>query len=155
MTLYEHVFIARPELSPQRAEALGEEFAQAITSRGGRIETTEYWGLRQLAYPIKKNQKGHYLLLDIEADHEAISEMERLMQRHDDVLRFLTLKVEKLGMRPSIPMQHKDKGWGEDIDAFAPPITKENEMDSKTDSQIQDDPKNPDSPDSIEEEKTA
>ena len=104
-TLYEHVFIARQDITPQRAQALIEEFSATIAEQGGNVAKTEYWGLCNLAYQIKKNRKGHYMLLNIEASHTAITEMERQMKLHDDILRFLTLRVDEHDPNPSPPMQ--------------------------------------------------
>ena len=104
MTLYEHVFIARQDITPQRAQALIEEFSATIAEQGGNVAKTEYWGLCNLAYQIKKNRKGHYMLLNIEASHTAITEMERQMKLHDDILRFLTLRVDEHDPNPSPPM---------------------------------------------------
>lgn len=116
MTLYEHVFIVRPEISPQRANKLAEEFAAIAAQNGGSVDKTEFWGLRELAYPIKKNEKGYYFLLNIKTDNAQLSEMERQMKLHDDVLRYLSLKVSALDPNPSVQMQNKEKdeGWNSD-----------------------------------------
>ncbi len=113
MLLYEHVFIARQDISPQRAQTLIEEFSALIAQQGGNVSKTEYWGLLNLAYRIKKNRKGHYMLLNIEASHEAVQEMERQMKLHDDILRFLTVRVDQHDRDPSPPMRRatKEKEW--------------------------------------------
>ena len=102
---YEHTFIARQDLSPQQAQALAETYAGVITEHGGEVTKTEYWGLRNLAYRIKKNRKGHYLHLNLRAPSAAIDELERQERLSDDVIRYLTVRVEQLEDGPSIIMQ--------------------------------------------------
>jgi small subunit ribosomal protein S6 len=109
MNFYEHVFIVRPEISAQRVESLAEEFSSILTEKGGKLGKTEYWGLKELAYPIKKNAKGHYILMNLTAAPEDIGEMERQMKLHDDVLRYLTLRVDEHETSPSIQMKQKDR----------------------------------------------
>jgi small subunit ribosomal protein S6 len=95
MSLYEHVFIARQDLSNAQAEGLIEHFGQVLTDNGGTVAGQEYWGLRSMAYKINKNRKGHYLFIKSDAPAGAVHEMERLMRLHDDVMRVLTVKVEE------------------------------------------------------------
>ena len=95
MSLYEHVFIARQDLSNAQAEGLIEHFGQVLTDNGGGVASHEYWGLRSMAYKINKNRKGHYLFIRSDAPPAAVEEMERLMRLHDDVMRVLTVKVDK------------------------------------------------------------
>ena len=109
MSLYEHVFICRQDISQQQVETLTENLTAILTEQGGSIEKTEYWGLRSLAYRVKKNRKGHYSLLNITADHTAISEMERQMSLNDDILRFMTIRVEEHDEEPSAPLSSKNK----------------------------------------------
>ena len=109
MSLYEHVFICRQDISQQQVETLTENLTAILTEQGGSIEKTEYWGLRSLAYRVKKNRKGHYSLLNITADHTAISEMERQMSLNDDILRFMTIRVEEHAEEPSAPLSSKNK----------------------------------------------
>lgn len=109
MSLYEHVFICRQDISQQQVETLTENLTAILTEQGGSIEKTEYWGLRSLAYRLKKNRKGHYSLLNITADHTAISEMERQMSLNDDILRFMTIRVEEHDVEPSAPLSSKNK----------------------------------------------
>lgn len=109
MALYECVLIARQDISSSQVEGLVEQFSEIITSHGGRIAKSEMWGLRTLTYRIKKNRKGHYALLNIEAPAEAIQEMERQMRLHEDVLRYLTVRVEELEEGPSVVMQVRDR----------------------------------------------
>lgn len=95
MALYEHVFIARQDLSNAQAEGLIEHFGAVLKDKGGSIVGQEYWGLRSMAYRINKNRKGHYMYVRSDAPAEAVAEMERLMKLHDDVMRCLTVRVEK------------------------------------------------------------
>jgi small subunit ribosomal protein S6 len=105
MRCYEHTFIARQDLSPQQAQALAETYSGVLTEHGAEVTKTEYWGLRNLSYRIKKNRKGHYLHLNVRAPAEAINELERQERLSDDVLRYLTVKVDQLDEAPSIVMQ--------------------------------------------------
>lgn len=101
MPYYECVFIARSDISPQQVEALAEQMAGVISEGGGRVGKREYWGLRSLAYRIKKNRKGHYMLLNLDAPPAAVAEMERQLKLNEDVLRFLTVRVDALEEGPS------------------------------------------------------
>ena len=109
MSLYEHVFICRQDISQQQVEGLTENLTAILSEHGGIVEKTEYWGLRSLAYRVKKNRKGHYSLLNITADHSAISEMERQMSLNDDILRFMTIRVDEHDTEPSAPLSSKNK----------------------------------------------
>jgi small subunit ribosomal protein S6 len=104
MRCYEHTFIARQDLSPQQAQALAETYAGVVTEHGGEVTKNEYWGLRNLAYRMRKNRKGHYLHLNLKADAATIDELERQERLSDDVLRYLTVKVEQLEEGPSVLM---------------------------------------------------
>jgi len=104
MRAYEHTFIARQDLSPQQAQALAETYAGVVTEHGGEVTKNEYWGLRNLAYRMRKNRKGHYLHLNLKADAATIDELERQERLSDDVLRYLTVKVEQLEEGPSVLM---------------------------------------------------
>jgi small subunit ribosomal protein S6 len=106
MSLYESVIIIRQETSPQQVEALADTYQDLIKENGGSIKKRENWGLRSLAYKIKKNRKGHYILFNIDAPSAAIHEMERLMSLNEDILRYLTLRVDELEEGPSIPAQN-------------------------------------------------
>ncbi|MDO8838252.1 MAG: 30S ribosomal protein S6 [Parvibaculum sp.] len=111
MALYEHVFIARQDVSQQQVEGLTEQFSTIIKENGGQIGKAEYWGLRNLTYKVRKNRKGHYTLLNIDAPHAAVAEMERQMGINEDVLRFLTVRVEEHETEPSAVMQNRgDRG---------------------------------------------
>jgi len=94
MSLYEHVFIARQDISNAQAEALIEHFGQVLKDNGGEVSSFEYWGLRSLAYKINKNRKRQYAFLKSDAPAAAVEEMERLMRLHEDVMRVLTIRVE-------------------------------------------------------------
>ena len=105
MTLYESVFIARQDISGAQVETLMETFSTLIADQGGTVSKKEYWGLKNLAFRIKKNRKGHYVLFNIDAPPAAILEMERTMRINEDVLRYLTLRVDELEEGPSAVMQ--------------------------------------------------
>ena len=107
MRLYESVFIARQDISSAQVGTMADEFAEIITSAGGSIKKREYWGLRNLAYRIKKNRKGHYVMFTMETGPEALREFERVMGLNEDVLRFLNLNIEEVEDGPSIMMQAK------------------------------------------------
>ena len=109
MALYEHVFIARQDLSNAQAEGLIEHFGQVLSDQGGKVVGTEYWGLKTMAYKINKNRKGHYAFVRSDSSSEAVQEMERLMRLHDDVMRVLTIKVDEHAEGPSIQMQKRDE----------------------------------------------
>jgi small subunit ribosomal protein S6 len=94
MALYEHMLIARQDISAQAVDALATHLKTIIETEGGKVEKQEYWGLRTLAYRIKKNRKGHYVLLNLNAPSNAIFELERQLKINEDVLRFLTVRVE-------------------------------------------------------------
>ncbi|MFN4281468.1 MAG: 30S ribosomal protein S6 [Alphaproteobacteria bacterium] len=101
MPLYESVLIARQDLAAPQAEALGETFAGIVEANGGKVSKREYWGLRNLAYKIKKNRKGHYILMNVEAPGTAIAELERNMRIHEDIIRYITIRVDELEEGPS------------------------------------------------------
>lgn len=94
MALYEHMLIARQDISAQAVDALATHLKTIIENEGGKLEKQEYWGLRTLAYRIKKNRKGHYVLLNLNAPAKAIAELERQLKINEDVLRFITTRVE-------------------------------------------------------------
>jgi len=106
MSLYETVIIIRQETSTQQVEALADTFEDIVKQSGGSVKKRENWGLRSLAYKIKKNKKGHYILLNIEAPPIAIHEMERVMRLNEDILRYLTLRIDEIDEGPSIPAQN-------------------------------------------------
>ena len=122
MAFYESVFIARQDISSTQVDTMTDAFAEILNQNGGKLAKKEYWGLKNLTYRIKKNRKGHYMLLSIDAPAAAVTEMERNMRLNEDVLRYLTVRVEALEEGPSVMMQSKgergDRGdrprrWGD------------------------------------------
>ncbi|MEL7097982.1 MAG: 30S ribosomal protein S6 [Pseudomonadota bacterium] len=109
MPLYEHVMIARQDLSNTQAEGLIEHFGTVLTDNGGTLVDNEYWGVKTMAYKINKNRKGHYAYLRTDAPASAVQEMERLMRLHEDVMRVLTIKVDEHAEGPSVQMQKRDE----------------------------------------------
>ena len=109
MALYEHVFLARQDISQAQVEALTKEYSDIITEGGGRIGKTEYWGLKTIAFKIKKNRKAHYSLMNIDAPAAVIAEMERRMGLSADVIRFITIRVDEHETEPSIQMRKSDR----------------------------------------------
>jgi small subunit ribosomal protein S6 len=109
MALYEHIFLARQDVSPQQVEELTNAFTEFITQGGGKVSKNEYWGLKSLSYRIKKNRKAHYTLLNIDAPHTAVAEMERQQRLNEDILRFMTIRVDELEEGPSAMMQKRDR----------------------------------------------
>lgn len=107
MALYESVFIARQDVSATQVDSLTDSFEKIISDNGGSVERREYWGLRTLAYRIKKNRKGHYVMFNLEAPSGAVQEMERNMRLNEDILRYMTIRIEKMREEPSPIMQGK------------------------------------------------
>ncbi|MCY4259072.1 MAG: 30S ribosomal protein S6 [Rhodobacteraceae bacterium] len=107
MAFYEQVCIARPDLSTSQVDGLKEKCASILENNGGRVVDTEYWGAKRLAYRIKKNRKGHYLFLKIESPTSAVQELERLLRIDEDVIRFLTIRVDAHSDEPSAMMKAK------------------------------------------------
>ena len=124
MPLYESVYIARPDISATQVETLTADMTKILEENGGKVTKDEYWGLKSLAYRIKKNRKGHYSLLNIDAPAAALTEMERNMRLHEDVLRYMSIRVDEHEEEPSVMMQSKsnrddrdrDRGRGRDDD---------------------------------------
>ena len=109
MPLYEHVFLARQDISQAQVDALTKEYSDVITEAGGKIAKVEYWGVKTLAFKIKKNRKAHYSLMNIEAPPTAVAEMERRMGLSPDVIRFLTIRVDEHEAELSIQMRKSDR----------------------------------------------
>lgn len=109
MPLYEHVFLARQDVSNTQVEALTKEFSHVVAEGGGKITKSEYWGLKGLAYKIKKSRKAHYSLLNIDCPPAALAEMERRMSLSPDIIRFLTVRVEAHETEPSAMMRKSDR----------------------------------------------
>ena len=107
MPLYENVFIARQDISGAQVDQLADTFTQLIAEQGAQVRKREYWGLRNLTYRMNKNRKGHYVLFNIEGPAAAITELERTMRINEDVLRYLTLRVDKFEEGPSPIMQSR------------------------------------------------
>ena len=105
MALYENVWVARQDVAATQIESLTTQFADLVTSLGGTVSKKEYWGLRSLAFRIKKNRKGHYTLLNIDAPSAAVKELERMMSINEDIIRFITVRVDELEEGPSAIMQ--------------------------------------------------
>ena len=116
MPNYEHVFLARQDVTSQQVEALTAQYKGVIEANGGSVEKSEYWGVKSLQYRIKKNRKAHFSLLNIVAPSAAIAEMERQMSLSEDVIRFLTLKVEALEEGPSAMLRKSDRDDRRDDD---------------------------------------
>ena len=109
MALYEHVFLARQDVSAQQVDGLVETYKGVLESNGGKVGRVENWGLKSLTYRIKKNRKAHYVLMDIDAPAAAVQEMERQMRISEDVLRYMTVSVEAHEEGPSAMMQKRDR----------------------------------------------
>ena len=109
MPLYEHVMIARQDLSGAQAEGLIEHFGTVLADNGGKMVDHEYWGLKTMAYKINRNRKGHYAFMRTDAPAPAVQEMERLMRLHEDVMRVLTIKVDEHKEGPSVQMQKREE----------------------------------------------
>ncbi len=105
MPLYEHVFIARQDISSAQVDSLTSTFFALVKEQGGKVEKTEYWGLRTLAYRIKKNRKGHYVLFNLDAPPNALQELERNERLNEDILHYMTIRVEELEEAPSVLMR--------------------------------------------------
>ena len=109
MALYEHIFLARQDVSSQQVEDLAKTFTDVLEANGGAVKKAEFWGLKSLSYRIRKNRKAHYTLFNIDAPHAAVAEMERQMRLNEDILRFLTLRVDALEEGPSAMMQKREE----------------------------------------------
>ncbi len=107
MPLYETVLIARNDVTQQQVEAVAEEIKTSLEAEGGAVKKTEYWGLRSLAYRIKKNRKGHYMLLGLDAKPASIAEMERKLGLNEDILRFMTIRIDEIDEAPSAILSRK------------------------------------------------
>lgn len=112
MPLYENVFLVRPDVSTQQVGALATQFTEILTAQGGKVTKNEQWGLRNLAYRIKKNRKAHYVLFNIDAPPAAVLEMERNMRLAEDVLRTMTVRVDELEEGPSAMLTNKGRDEG-------------------------------------------
>jgi small subunit ribosomal protein S6 len=113
MPLYEHVFLARQDLAQAQVDALAENATKILTDNGGKVVKTETWGLRSLAYRIAKNRKAHYVALDVDAPAAAIAELERQTNINEDIIRFLTIRVDDHEKGPSAMMRRQERDRGE------------------------------------------
>lgn len=118
MPLYESTFVVRQDVSRTDVNKLIEGFSEIVKQQGGSVVKNEYWGLRNLAYKINKNRKGHYVMLALDAPHAAIKELERNIGLHEDVIRHLTVRVDSIEEGPSVMLQ---KSTREEEDVTAPP----------------------------------
>ena len=109
MSLYEHVFLARQDLSQAQVDALAENATKIITDHKGKVIKTERWGLRTLTYKIQKNRKAHFVMLDVDASGDAIAELERQTRMNEDVIRYMTVRVEAHEDGPSVMMRKSDR----------------------------------------------
>ena len=114
MPLYEHVYLARQDITTQQVESITKSIEDIVKKDGGSIDKVEYWGLRQLAYKIKKNRKAHYTLMNITASSDTLKELDRHISLNENILRHLTVKVEKFDEAPSIMMNAKSSDANED-----------------------------------------
>ena len=109
MPLYEHVYLARQDLSAQQVEELTTQLSAVVGQMGGKVTKNEYWGLKSLTYRIRKNRKAHMTLLNVDAPPAALNEIERQERLHEDVLRYLTIRVDALEDGPSAMMRKSDR----------------------------------------------
>ena len=115
MALYEHVFLARQDLAQAQVDALAETATKIIEDNNGKVTKTETWGLRSLAYKIAKNRKAHYVMLEIDAPTGVVAELERQLNINEDIIRFMTVRVDELENGPSAMMRRgeRDRARGE------------------------------------------
>ena len=109
MPLYEHIFMARQDVTSQQVEAMADQYKDVIQQNGGTVDKTEMWGVKSLAYRIKKNRKAHFTMFNISAPAPAVAEMERQMRINEDILRFMTIRVDELETEPSVMMQKRER----------------------------------------------
>ena len=109
MALYEHVFLARQDLAQAQVDQLAETASKIITDNGGKVVKTEAWGLRSLAYRVSKNRKAHYVMLEIDAPGGVVAELERQTQINEDVIRYMTVKVDAHEAGPTVMMRKQER----------------------------------------------
>lgn len=105
MAFYELVYIVRPDVATNQVEAVAKKFADIVSDKGGKVIKTEQWGLKTLAYRVKKHRKGYYTMMCMEANGDIVNEVERNLRINDDVIRFLTISVDEISKEPSVQMQ--------------------------------------------------
>ena len=110
MPFYEHVFLARQDLAQNQVDALSETFTKVVEDNQGKVVKTEPWGLRTCAYKIRKNRKAHYVLLGLDAPAPAVAELERQVALNEDVIRYQTIRVDKIDAEPSAILKKSDRG---------------------------------------------
>jgi small subunit ribosomal protein S6 len=120
MPFYECVFIVRQDIPAADVDKMADKFSDLISSNGGKITKRENWGLRNLAYRIQKNRKGHYVLLEMDTPFEAVKELERQMGISEDILRFMTIKLDKLSEGPSAILAKNKDTYEDAVEAFEP-----------------------------------
>ena len=120
MPLYEHVYLARQDVSAQQVEDLTKQFTTVIEGLGGKVTKNEYWGVKSLNFRIKKNRKGHYSLLAIDAPSDIVKEMERQLSINEDVLRYMTVRVDELDLElsPILARRDRDRERRDDVPQF-------------------------------------
>jgi small subunit ribosomal protein S6 len=109
MALYEHIFLVRQDVTQQQVEALTEQIKTQIASLGGAVTKVEPWGLKSLAFRVKKNRKAHFTLINIAAPSEAVTEVERLLSINEDVIRYLTIRVDEHEAGPSVMLRKRPR----------------------------------------------
>ncbi|MEM6491136.1 MAG: 30S ribosomal protein S6 [Pseudomonadota bacterium] len=112
MPFYEHVFVARQDVTAAQVDQIADQIGGVVEEAGGKIALREYWGLRNLAYRIRKNRKGHFIMLRMDAPADAVTEFERQLRLNEDVIRILTVRQDELDETPSIIMQNKQSRDG-------------------------------------------
>ncbi|HRK24658.1 MAG TPA: 30S ribosomal protein S6 [Beijerinckiaceae bacterium] len=134
MPLYEHVFLARQDISAQQVEGLTDQYKAVIEAAGGAVTKVEYWGVKSLAYRMNKNRKAHYALMNISASAPAVAEMERQMRINENILRFMTVRVEQLEDGPSAMLQKRERDEKRDAERGSygdrPPRRRDREEDA-------------------------
>jgi small subunit ribosomal protein S6 len=115
MPFYEHVFLARQDLTAPQVEALTEGLTRVVSDNKGKVVGQEYWGLRTIAYRIAKNRKAHYVMLNLDAPAAAVAELERQVRLNEDIVRFMTVRVDALGTEPSPMLRKSDRSESRDM----------------------------------------
>jgi small subunit ribosomal protein S6 len=125
MALYEHVFLARQDLAQAQVDTMAQAATDIVTGRGGRVTKTETWGLRSLAYRIAKNRKAHYVMLEIDAPGDTVAELERQAAINEDIIRYMTVRIEEGEAGPSVMMRKQERDRERRAIAKAPAVTAE------------------------------